>query len=238
LHLNQYKQAQQLYAAHPAGTRRPEYDHNLEGLAESPRLLLPADEVQQIDRMLVFGKELGAPFVLYGLHEGFGRMDELKQANVPLLLSLKWPVKPKEGDPNVVPDYRDLQMRDKAPAVPGMLVKAGVKFGFFTDGIATAPELKSAVKKAIDAGLPPEEAVRALSLSVAEMYGVADRLGSIEKGKIANVVVSKGDIFDEKSNIEYVFVDGQQFRPPEDVQKPPPAKAPPDRKPVVNGGEK
>jgi hypothetical protein len=230
LDLNQYKQAQQLYAAHPSGTRRPEYDHDLEGLAESPRLLLPADEIQQIDRMLAFGKELGAPFVLYGLHEGFGRLDELKQANVPLLLSLKWPVKPKEGDPNEVPDYRNLQMRDRAPAVPGLLAKAGVKFAFFSDGIATAPDLKSAIRKAIDAGLPPAEAVRALSLSVAEIYGVADRLGSIEKGKIANVVVSKGDIFDEKSSIEYVFVDGQQFRPPADVQKPPPSKGP--------GGEK
>jgi hypothetical protein len=220
LDLNQYKQAQQIYKHQPVGTPRPEYDHDLEALAESPRLLLPADQVQQIDRMLAFGSELGAPVVLYGLHEGYLRIDRLKQAKVPLLISLKWPVKPKEGNPADVPNYSDLRMRDQSPAVPGQLMKSGVKFGFFTDGIATAPELKSAVKKAIDAGLPENEAVRALTLSVAEIYGLSDRLGSIDKGKIANIVISKGDIFDEKSSIEYVFIDGKEFRPPEDVQRP------------------
>jgi hypothetical protein len=49
------------------------------------------------------------------------------------------------------------------------------------------------------------------------MYGVADRLGSIEKGKIANLVVTRGDAFADKTKIEYLFVDGQQFKPSEDV---------------------
>ena len=53
------------------------------------------------------------------------------------------------------------------------------------------------MKKAIDAGLSREDALRALTLSAAEIYGVADRLGSIEKGKIANLVVTKGDLFDD-----------------------------------------
>ena len=55
LDLGQYEQAKYLYQANPNGQRRPEYDHTLEGLAESPRLLLPADESQQIERMLHFG---------------------------------------------------------------------------------------------------------------------------------------------------------------------------------------
>ena len=54
LDLAQYKAAKQLYDAHPNGLKRPEYDKTLEGLAESPRLLLPADEMQQIDRMIGF----------------------------------------------------------------------------------------------------------------------------------------------------------------------------------------
>jgi hypothetical protein len=55
LDLGQYQQAKQVYSAHPVGVKRPEYDHALEGLAESPRVLLPADREQQIDRMLAFG---------------------------------------------------------------------------------------------------------------------------------------------------------------------------------------
>jgi hypothetical protein len=220
LDLGRDKAARAIYNAHPVGTPRPEYDHDLEGLAESPRILLPADEFQQIDRMLAFGKELDVPFVLYGAHEAYQRIDELKRAGVPLLVSLKWPEKPKDGDPSQVPNYRDLTMRDRAPSVPGLLNKAGVKWAFFSDNIATAPELKKAMRKAIDAGLSPADAVRALTLTPAEIYGVSDRLGSIEKGKIANVFVSKGDFFDEKSLIQYVFIDGREFRPTEEIQKP------------------
>lgn len=235
LDLNQYQQAQAVYKNHAAGNPRPEYDHNLEGLAESPRLLLPAEQVQQIDRMLAFGRELGVPFVVYGLREAFLRVDELKQANVPLLVSLKWPVAPKDDDPANVPDYRDLVMRDRSPAVPGLLAKAGVTFAFYSDGIATAPDLKKAVKKAIDAGLPAAEAIRALTINAAAVYGLSDRLGSIEKGKIANLVISKGDIFDDKSTIDYVFIDGQEYRPPEEEQKPPAHPGPNEQKPVLLG---
>jgi hypothetical protein len=213
LDLDQYKQAEQIYNAHPSGNRRPEYDHDLEGLAESPRVLLPADEAQQIDRILNFGRELKVPFVIYGAHEAYRRVEELKQAKVPVLVSLKWPEKPKDGDPHEIPDYRELQIREQAPAVPGMLAKAGVKFGFYSDGVDTDEDLKKALKKAIDAGLSRADAIRALTLNVAEMYGMSDRLGSIDKGKIANLVVTKGEAFDAKSTVEYVFIDGQQFRP-------------------------
>jgi imidazolonepropionase-like amidohydrolase len=88
-----------------------------------------------------------------------------------------------------------------------------LKFGFYSDGIDTATGLRQAVKKAIDAGLPRADAIRALTRNVAEMYGVADRLGTIERGKIANLVVTKGDVFEEKTTIEYVFVDGRKFEP-------------------------
>ncbi len=147
LDLGQYKEAKEIYAAHPAGNRRPEYDHDLEGLQESPRLLLPADESQQIDRILNFGHELNVPFVIYGLHEGYRRIGELKQANVPVLISLKWPERPKDADPNDIPNYRELAMEEQAPAVAGMLAKAGVKFAFYSDGVDSAPDLKKAIKK-------------------------------------------------------------------------------------------
>jgi imidazolonepropionase-like amidohydrolase len=205
LDLDRYKQAKE--------TRRPEYDHALEGLAESPRVLLPADEAQQIDRMLNFAPELKTPVLLYGLHEAYRRIDTLKQTHVPLLVSLKWPEKSHDAGQDDTANYRELLMREQAPAVPGLLARAGLKFGFYSDGIDTATGLRQAVKKAIDAGLPRADAIRALTRNVAEMYGVADRLGTIERGKIANLVVTKGDVFEEKTTIEYVFVDGRKFEP-------------------------
>lgn len=237
LDLEQYQKAQQIYGAHPAGNRRPEYDHDLEGLAESPRLLLPADEEQQIDRILNFGRELKRPFVLYGLHEGYNRVDQLKQARVPVLISLKWPEKPKDTDPSDIPNYRDLVMRQKAPAVPGVLAKAGVTFAFYSDGVDAAPDLKKALKKAMDAGLTRADAIRALTLNAAQIYGVSDRLGSIEKGKIANLVVMRGDAFEEKTTVERVFIDGSEFEPSKETQQPPkPSEQKPNPTDASGGG--
>jgi imidazolonepropionase-like amidohydrolase len=140
---------------------------------------------------------------------------------VPALISLKWPVAPRDADPTDIPNYRELVIRDQAPAVAGMFAKAGVKFAFYSDGVDTAPELRRAVKKAIDAGLPRADALRALTLNIAEIYGVADRLGSLDKGKIANVVVTKGDAFDDKTTVEYVFVDGTLYQPSKELQQGP-----------------
>jgi hypothetical protein len=221
LDLGQYQQAKQIYSANPVGVKRPGYDHALEGLAESPRVLLPADREQQIDRILAFGPELKTPFLVYGLHEAYLRVDELKKANVPLLVSLKWPEAPRDANPADVPSFRDLTMRDKAPAVPGMLAKAGVKFAFYSDGVDSAAELKRALKKAVDGGLPRADAIRALTLNVAEIYGVSDRVGSIDKGKIANLVLTKGEAFDDKTTVEYVFVDGKKFVPSKEMQQGP-----------------
>jgi imidazolonepropionase-like amidohydrolase len=185
--------------------------------------LLPADQAQQIDRVLKFGTELKQPYVLYGLHEAFRRVDGLKQANVALLVSLKWPVKPKDADPADVADYRALEERDQAPAAPGLLAKAGVRFGFYDDGVATGADLRAALKKAIDRGLAKADAIRALTLNVAEMYGVADRLGSVEKGKIANLTVTRGDAFGDGSKVEHVFIDGVDLKPREAPVQPAPA---------------
>jgi imidazolonepropionase-like amidohydrolase len=138
----------------------------------------------------------------------------LKKAGVPALVSLKWPEAPREPDPELVESLRTLQTRDQAASAPMMLKKAGVPFAFYSDGVDAARDLQRAVKKAIDAGLSRDDAVRALTLSPAEIYGVADRLGSIEKGKIGNLVVTRGDIFDDRTKVEMVFVDGVKYIPP------------------------
>ena len=106
---------------------------------------------------------------------------------------------------------RTLRFRDRAPSTPAAFAKAGVKFAFYSGAITNPKDILKAVKKSIDAGLAPDAALRALTLSPAEIYGVFDRLGSIEKGKIANLVVTDGDLFNEKTKIKYVFVDGRRF---------------------------
>src|SRR5207249_1292826 len=129
----------------------------------------------------------------------------------------------KDADPEDKQTLRTLRFRDRAPSSPAALAKAGVKFAFYSGGITTPKDIVKAAKKSIDAGLAADAALRALTLSPAEIFGVADRLGSIENGKIANLVVADGDIFEEKTKIKMVFVDGHRFeiREPEKPKEPP-----------------
>jgi hypothetical protein len=118
---------------------------------------------------------------------------------------------------------RTLQFRDRAPSTPSVFAKAGVKFAFYSGGMSAPKDILKAAKKSIDAGLTPEAALRAFTLSPAEIFGVADRLGSIENGKIANLLVTDGDLFEEKTKIKMVFVDGHRF----EVHEPEKPKDPP-----------
>ncbi len=151
--------------------------------------------------------------ILYGGHEAYRAARLLKNSGTPLLLSLKWPVRDREADPDAIETFNVLELRDKAPSTPAVLAQAGVLFAFYSDGIENPRDILKAVRKAIENGLPPEAAVKAMTLAPAQIYGVADRLGSIEKGKIANLVVTRGNLFEEKTKVEYVFVDGVKFQP-------------------------
>jgi len=207
-----YKLELQSYATHPVGQKRPNYDRAVEGLLESPRLLLPADDAKQLDRMIRFAAELKRSAVLYGGHQAYKIADLVAKSGVPLLVNLKWPEKSKDADPDQEESFRTLELRDRAASSPAALEKAGARFAFYSGGTA-AKDVRKALKRAVDAGLTEAAAVRALTLSAAEIYGVADRVGSIEPGKIANLVVVKGRLFDEKAQIRYVFVDGVKYEP-------------------------
>lgn len=210
-----YQLVKDTYAKNPRGMQRPEYDRALEGVLESKRILLPANRWVEIDRMIHFAAELKQPAIYYGIREGFEdrSVKYLKDAHATVLVSLKWPVAPRDEDPAADDPYRQLVIREKAPTTPAVLKKNGIKFALYSDGLDTPRDLQRAVKKAIDNGLSREDAVRALTLSPAEIYGVEDRLGSIEKGKIANLVVTKGEIFDDHTKIEFVLVDGNKYVP-------------------------
>jgi hypothetical protein len=214
-----YKLVKDIYAKNPAGMTRPEYDRALEGVLDSPRILLPANRLVEIDRMLHLAADLKQPVIIYGGRETFRpeAATLLKKFNTPILLSMRWPEASRDADPDEPDSMRTLETRDKAALAPAVLQKAGVKFAFYSDGLDQARDLQRAVKKALDNGLSREDALRALTLSPAEIYGVANRLGSIEQGKIGNLVVTRGDIFDDRTKVEMILVDGRKYVPAPDA---------------------
>jgi len=220
------------YEKNPKGIARPRYDRASAALADAledhPLVLLSGNSAQDIRRALELTDRWNLSVMkvntaIYGGQAGYEIASEIAARNVAVLVDLKWPEKEKDSDPDDVPSLRTLRFRDRAPSTPAVLVKAGVKFAFYSGATSNPKDLFKAVKKSIDAGLPPDAALRALTLSPAEIYGVADRLGSIEKGKIANLVVADGDLFNEKTKIKMVFVDGRRFeiREPDRPTDPP-----------------
>ena len=223
------------YAANPKGRARPEYDRTVTTLhdvlvAKTP-VLLPATTAAEIDRVVRFGRELDVPFVVYGGHDAARAATTLAAARTAVLLSARWPEKSKDADPDVREPLRVLELRDRAPGAAAALAAQKVPFAFYSDGLPGPTELLANIRTAIDAGLPRDAALRALTLEPARIYGVADRLGSLEAGKIANVVVVSGDLFDTGATVRHVFIDGQRFDVPDD-----PAHAAPGRAPTRDRG--
>jgi Amidohydrolase family len=208
-------QADAIYAKNLKSSARPRYDRSdaaLAGaLAKSALVLLPGNSSLQIRRALRLDEEWKLNGVLYGAQMAYDVAPEIAARKIPVLVDLKWPEAPKDADPEATPSLRELRFRDRAPSSPAALSKASVKFAFYSGGITAPKEILPAVKKAIDAGLSPDAALRALTLSPAEIFGVSDTMGSIEKGKIANLVVTDGDLFEKKTKVKFVFVDGRKY---------------------------
>src|ERR1700686_4729915 len=177
------------YQKNPRGVARPHYDRTNAALAKALEdhtvVLIPANNTTQIRRAFEFADRWHVNAVLYGGQMSYEIASEIAAKKFPVLVDLKWPESEKEADPGEVASLETLRFRDRAPSSPGALAKAGVKFAFYSGAITAPQDMLKAVKKSIDAGLAPDAALRALTLSPAEIFGVADRLGSLEVGKIA-----------------------------------------------------
>ena len=219
--------AQAIYEKNPRSTARPRYDRTEAALADALEdhalVLIPANNAIQLRRALELVDRWHVNGVLYGGQMAYETAAEIAAKKLPVLVNLKWPEAEKDADPDDKPSLRTLEFRDRAPSSGAALAKAGVKFGFYSGGITAPKDALKAAKKSIEVGLAPDAALRALTLSPAEIFGVADRLGSIESGKIANLVITDGELFEEKTKIKMVFVDGRKF----EVHEPEKPKEPP-----------
>jgi imidazolonepropionase-like amidohydrolase len=102
---------------------------------------------------------------------------------------------------------------DAAYAAAGKLHAAGVRFCIRSAGSNNTRNLPYEAAMAAAYGLPPEEALKAVTLSPAEILGVADKFGTIEAGKRANLVIAGGDILQASTQVLGVFIDGRPYEP-------------------------
>ena len=210
-----YRDSWRAYDASPRGMRRPEWDIALEPLRtqldEGWPVLFPADSRSDVGRALATTREMGVHPITYGARGTYEAADLLREAEVSALVNLDWPAPQPGGDPEAKPPLAQLRYYDRAPTSPAALAEAGVTFAFYSGGLDSPSEAMDAVRHAVAQGLSEDDAVRALTLSGAEIFGVSDRLGSVETGKIANLVVTSGRLLDEDAEVAAVFVDGELF---------------------------
>ena len=124
------------------------------------------------------------------------------------------PLLAEKGIPVILGDVLELPSREDMPhaatyAAAGELARAGVKFAFGTGGYQNVRLVPYNAAISVAWGLPRDRAIRALTIDAAEILGVADRIGSIERGKAANLVVAKGDPLEIRTEITHVFINGR-----------------------------
>jgi len=212
---NWFAQADPVYQGNVTKFERLPYDRTERAIAGSLRdkeiVLLPANNAVQILRGLKLADEWKINAVLFGGQQGYEVAGAIAAKKIPVLVSLKWPEREKDADPGAEQTLRELRFRDRAPSSPAALAKAGVKFAFYSGGLSGPKDIFKNAKKAIDAGLTADLALRAFTVDAAAILGVDDRMGSIAPGKIANLMVTDGDLFNDKTKVKHVFVDGRWF---------------------------
>jgi imidazolonepropionase-like amidohydrolase len=207
------------------GVPRPEHDKKLAALQPVLRGELPvifrANSDGDIRRALMIAHEFKLKPIIEGALYGYRVADMLKAQSVPVILSVDFPKRSADLPDDETETLRALRERAETPKGAGKLAQAGVKFAF-ASGSLRPQDFIANVRKAVENGLSKEDAIRALTMNAAEILGAGDQVGSIETGKIANVIVTSGDLLAKDTKVRYLFIDGNEV----EVKKPePPARA-------------
>jgi imidazolonepropionase-like amidohydrolase len=147
--------------------------------------------------------------IVTGAREAPAVAADLKARGARVIYTLDFPQRAKNLAPDADEPIEVLRARAEAPKVPAALAKVGVRFGFESAGLSDMKDFVKNARKTVKAGLPADAAIRALTLDAASIAGADDRLGSLQPGKVANVVVTDGNLFDDATKIVRVFVDGR-----------------------------
>lgn len=227
LDTQQHTAARSIYERNPSGLQRPADDLALEALQPALARELPvvfiADSAQMIRRAQAIAREFDLRYVISGARQAYAMPDELK--GVPVLVSVKWPTAPADEDDRADQPLRIIRDRQLAPTTPAVLAKAKIEFALVSSP-GKAGDYLPGIRKAIENGLSADDALRATTLTPARIFGVDRQLGSLERGKIANVIVSDKPLFDKDAKVTRVFIDGREMRLPKADAKKPEKSAP------------
>jgi imidazolonepropionase-like amidohydrolase len=221
------REARAFYDAHP-DRPRPVVEPALDAVAPVLERRLPAafdaNLAVEISRALDLAQEFTLDPIIVGGAEAARVAADLKAAGARVIYSLNFPAPPETGrggrgrgrgaaataveEPEE--SLREMRARQDAPNGPAALASAGVPFAFTSGGLQDLSRfMKNAARTVRDGGLAADQALAALTSGAAAIAGVSNRLGTLQRGRIANLVVTDGDWLADETRIRHVFIDGR-----------------------------
>lgn len=208
-----YEKARAAWTASPAGQAAPETSASLEALAASLRerrpMLFETRDPLDIFRAADIAREFNLDMTIAGCGREYLRVDAIKATGLRLVLPLDFPDAPDVSADEIT--LRDLKHWDLAPGNPAMLSAAGVRFALTTEGLGGDDDFLGNLRTAVGRGLDRDTALAALTTTPAEWLGVETLTGRLDAGKLANIVVADGDLFDDSAKILETYVAGTRF---------------------------
>jgi len=188
-------------AAEDDASKRPALDMKCEALIPVLKGEMPlkahAHATDDIFTALRIAKEFGVKITLEHVTEGHLIVEELAKENVPLAVG-----------PSLTSASK-FELRNKSWTTPGLLAKAGCQVSIITDSPVIPQEyLPLCAGLAVQAGMDPFAALQAITINAAKHAGIADRVGSLEVGKDADIVITDGCPFEVSTKVESVLIDG------------------------------
>src|SRR2546421_1121319 len=212
-----YQAAQEAYRKNPTTMERPETNASLAALAEqmqrNPAVFETEDELDLL-RALRIADEFKVKPILFGNGHEYRVRKTLAEKKPAIILPLDFPKPPEIERPEQALEVAldELQHWDRAPSNPARLAEAGIPFAFTTEKLEKPEkDFWSRIRLAVRRGLKKEAVLAACTTTPAEMFGVADRLGSIAPGRMANLVIASGDLFAEEERVLSTWVDGHYY---------------------------
>ncbi len=212
-----WAEAEKAYGARPAGRARPAEPPGADALADAVAgrepVLFEAPDVLALLRAAQVAREMGLDARFVGAWDAWRLADEVAVLKPALILSLDFPDVPSVDEESAWRDVPLERLRswDRAPSNPRWMKDEGLTFALTTHGLPELSDLPKRIEKARARGLSEADLLAGFTSVPARMLGLQDRLGEIGPGKIANLVVVDGTLFDPKARVVETWVDGVPY---------------------------
>lgn len=197
------------------GKQKEEYNISLDAFGKEQGLpqLFEVDGWQNILRANKIAKEFGKTYIIKSSGDEYQRIKEVKATGISLIVSLDFPKAYDVEDPADARKVSLTQMKEweMAPANPASLEKANINFAITAFGLDNTRDFWASLRTAIENGLSEKQAFESITEIPAKMLGIADKVGTLEKGKIANFLISSDSLFKKDNIIFENWVQGKRF---------------------------